>query len=284
MSNILVSTGTWFWRYMPFKFVRQMAWNLFLWMVRDKKTIKEIDGVTFDLDLGEMIDACIYVNRFEKEVTCFIDIAAKPGMVVLDIGANIGAHCLRFARIVGEGGKVYAFEPTEYAYAKLQRNIALNKFSNIEPYRVALSNQNLLRQKIDYRSSWKTDGTQAQGVSVVDFIRLDDWAKGVPLVSVDIIKIDVDGNEFSVLYGGRELLSRFKPIVIAEVGAWHFADIETNPWAILYEMGYRFWDLQSMCEYLTLEQLKERLPQKDPNMGFSINVVAKLDDSPWGIV
>lgn len=281
MNRILVNFGTWFWRNMPFKSVRHVAWKLFLKKVRNKKTIESIDGITYDLDLGEMIDVCIYVKRFEKEVTDFINNTAKPGEVVLDIGANIGAHCLRFASLVHEEGRVYAFEPTEYAYGKLRKNIELNSFGNIKTYRVALSNQNLAEQKIDYRSSWRSDGTQVQGTSVVDFVRLDDWSKEARLSKIDIVKIDVDGNEFGVMDGGRETLNRYRPMVIAEVGAWHFADTHKNPWKILAEMGYRFWDVQTRGEYSTLEQMRERLPQEDKEMGFSINVVAKMGNSPW---
>lgn len=281
--NKLLMLATWLWKRLPSRLVRQGAWNCFLWWGRGKKKIETIDGITFDLDLSEMIDICIYVHRFEREVTDFIDVVCRKDLVVLDIGANIGAHCLRFAHIVGGEGKVYAFEPTDYAYAKLQRNIALNKFGNVESYQMALSNQNLLEQKIDYRSSWRTDGRQVKCSSIVNFIKLDDWSKNILLSKLDIIKIDVDGNEFNVLDGGRELLRQFKPMVIAEVGAWHFVDAKTNPWLILAEMGYRFWDIQSRSEYLTLEQLRKRLPKEDKDMGFSLNVVAKFGDSPWDI-
>lgn len=281
MNKILVIAGTWLWKYLPSRFVRQVTWNGFLWWVRGKRKVATIDGITFDLDLGEMIDACIYVHRFERDVTSFIEATCRKGFVVLDIGANIGAHCLRFARIVGNEGKVYAFEPTDYAYAKLQTNIALNRFGNIQSYQVALANQNLTRQTISYRSSWKSDGSQSQDSSVIDFVRLDDWAAENPIERLDMIKIDVDGNEFSVLDGGRELLKKFKPMVIAEVGAWHFKDSQKNPWHILADMGYRFWDLQTREEYATLAQMSDKLPREDEEMGFSINVAASIGNSPW---
>ena len=41
----------------------------------------------------------------------------RPGSVVLDIGANIGALTLELARQVGSGGKVFAFEPTSLAHS-----------------------------------------------------------------------------------------------------------------------------------------------------------------------
>ena len=50
----------------------------------------------------------------------------KAGDTVLDIGANIGAHTIPLARLVGDTGMVVAFEPTKYAFTKLLRNAALN--------------------------------------------------------------------------------------------------------------------------------------------------------------
>ena len=50
----------------------------------------------------------------------------RRGDIVLDIGANIGAHTLHLAQAVGAAGKVWAIEPTDYAMAKLKANIALN--------------------------------------------------------------------------------------------------------------------------------------------------------------
>ena len=199
------------WQHVPSRLIREGLWGAFLWWVSGKQKVATIDGITYDLDLGEMIDVCIYVRRFEKDVTNFIDESCKQGWVVLDIGANIGAHCLRFARIVGTKGRVYAFEPTDYAYTKLRKNVALNNFGNIHTYKVALANLNLKQQTISYRSSWRTDGRQVQESSVVDFVKLDVWAAKEVIEQLDFIKIDVDGNEYSVLDGGRELLEKYKP-------------------------------------------------------------------------
>ena len=45
----------------------------------------------------------------------------QPGFVVLDIGANIGSHTLPLAQMVGPSGRVYSFEPTDYAFGKQRR-------------------------------------------------------------------------------------------------------------------------------------------------------------------
>jgi FkbM family methyltransferase len=219
------------------------------------------------------------VHRFEKEVTDFIDTTCKKDFVVLDIGANIGAHCLRFASIVGEKGRVYAFEPTNYAYAKLQKNISLNEFVNIKTFQVALADRNVPQQTISYRSSWRTDGSFSQEKSVIDFVRLDDWVAENGVDRVDLIKIDVDGNEYSVISGGRELFKKCKPMVIAEIGLYHFQDAFKNPWTILADIGYRFWDIRTREEYINIAQIMESFQKQNKGVD-SINVVAGVTDKP----
>ena len=81
----------------------------------------------WQLDLREVIDFMIYISGgFETYLSQFIRRNVKVGDVVMDIGANIGAHTLTMGQSVGTSGKAYAVEATEYAFNKLQRNIQLN--------------------------------------------------------------------------------------------------------------------------------------------------------------
>jgi hypothetical protein len=101
--------------------------------------IREIDGVRFELNLREMIDASLfYSGTWEVEAERTITGALKPGTIAFDIGANIGYHTFRMAKAVGTVGKVFAIEPTAVAFKKLQRNIALNSMKNIYPFNTDL--------------------------------------------------------------------------------------------------------------------------------------------------
>jgi SAM-dependent methyltransferase len=85
------------------------------------------DGIVWQLDLREGIDFAIYlVGGFELRTLRAYRDHVRPGDVVLDIGANVGAHTLPLARLTGRGGRVIAFEPSDFACAKLRRNIELN--------------------------------------------------------------------------------------------------------------------------------------------------------------
>ena len=81
-------------------------------------------GVNWRLNLTEGIDFSIYLlGAFEPITVAACARLIKPGDTVLDIGANIGALALPMARMAGPSGKVYCFEPTDYAFKKLTANL-----------------------------------------------------------------------------------------------------------------------------------------------------------------
>jgi len=254
--------------------MREFYLKAFLGLVRNRKTVKTVEGMTFELDLSEMIDACIFLERFEPDIVALIDRLVRPGWIVFDIGANIGAHALRLAKATSPGGRVYAFEPTEFAFRKLQINAALNDFSHLHAYQLALSDRNLQCQRINFRSSWRSDGSRSDAESIVDFQRLDDWCTQQNVDHVDLIKIDVDGNEFAVMSGGERVISACRPTFLIEVGAWHFTDPGRNPLELLHGLGYRFWDSKTLVEYPDLAAIRRLLPERDEELGFSMNLLA----------
>lgn len=82
------------------------------------------DGIHWDLDLSEGIDFAIFLlGGLELRTLRLYRRLVQPGDTVLDVGANIGAHALPLARLVGASGRVVAFEPTQFAFCKLQRNL-----------------------------------------------------------------------------------------------------------------------------------------------------------------
>jgi FkbM family methyltransferase len=94
---------------------------------RTDRQIVTRDGITYDLDLSQGIDFAIYLaNIYERQTRAALRRLVAPGSLVLDIGANIGAHTLSLASLVGPAGRVLAFEPTDYAFRKLSRNLELN--------------------------------------------------------------------------------------------------------------------------------------------------------------
>jgi len=259
----------------PYKSLRNTYFRVFCAMFRNRIVQSSIDGINYKLDLGEVIDLGIYLNRYESDMTAAIEKICRPGFTVLDIGANIGAHALRLSRIVGESGRVYAFEPTDYAYKKLVHNISLNKFKNIIPIQIVLSDKNLLRQSIHFRSSWPTKGNPIEQESIVDFTKLDDLCKREKIEHVDLIKLDVDGNEYSVIMGAESLLKNQYPCILMEVWGLNFSDDLINPFIVLKQFGYRFFNINTGEEYVSVEDLRSIVSLDGELLDFAFNIVAK---------
>jgi FkbM family methyltransferase len=258
---------------MPFRPVRQLMFDSFARLVRKRRTVATLDGITYDLDLGELCDLCIYLQHYEPEVVAAMNRYTRPGMTVVDIGANIGAHALRFARLTGPAGKVVAFEPTDFAYAKLTRNVSLNDMPQVTTVKLALSDATHEPQHIDLRSSWRTDNSRNDGMSSVGFDRLDAWAERNGLGRIDVIKVDVEGNEFPLIVGAYETIKRDLPVMLMEVVGLHLDDDRRNPFLVLERLGYRFEDLRSGAP-ITIEEMRARTPRNDVGISTSFNIIA----------
>ena len=140
----------------------------------------------------------------------FLRTHVRPGMHVVDIGANQGLYSLLLARLTGAAGKVWAFEPDDLLYEALERNVMLNGVGTIQARHAALGAQAgtmILHRSLlnsgDNRLSTK-DGEAALRERVsVRVERLDHALAGE---RVDFIKIDVQGWEMEVFRGMQGLL------------------------------------------------------------------------------
>jgi FkbM family methyltransferase len=138
--------------------------------------------------------------------------AVRPGAVVLDVGANVGAYTLMFAEWVGFGGRVYAFEPAPDARTGLLTHLRLNHVEDrVEVSGAAMSSSvgqvPFGLHPFGGASSLQVDSADAVRVIDVPAETLDHFCAARRL-RPDVIKIDVEGAELDVLRGGRETLVR----------------------------------------------------------------------------
>jgi len=171
---------------------------------------------------------------FEPFETNLVKKAVRKGSVVLDIGANIGYYTLIFAKLVGEQGKVFAFEPEPFNFKLLKKNVEINNYQNVILQNSAVSNNN---GKTKLYLSQEQSGTHrifpshicSNNYVEVEMVRLDDYfKKNVLAEKISFIKIDVEGAELGVLKGMKsllelnkklEILIEFIPPYIKEFGA-----------------------------------------------------------------
>ena len=157
-------------------------------------------------------------DRYEPATTHLFREFLTPGMVVVDIGANVGYFSLLAADLVGPAGTVYAVEPEPQNNAILRKNVHLNSYSNVRVIEKAVSNRTgpvqLFLSALDNGSHSISDAA-ARGVAgdvQVAATTLDDLLEDEGWPKVDLVKIDVEGAEMLVLEG-MTLLPRNSPQV-----------------------------------------------------------------------
>ena len=186
---------------------------------QDKKGTVEVNmgGINYKLDLNKLIDNKVFYGNWEPTITFMFKKIIKPGMVVLDVGANMGYYTLLSAKLMKGTGKIYAFEPTSGGFKRLKTNISLNNFNNIKIENIGLSNENK-KIKAKIRHSWKLDGLVEPKEDNINMMKLDDYLQKNKINKVNFIKIDVDGYEYEVLKGAEKTLKKDKPVLCLEMG------------------------------------------------------------------
>ena len=147
----------------------------------------------------------------------------KPGQTFYDIGANVGFFAVIGAKLVGPGGRVYAFEPFPNSVAAIRANAARNAFSNVTVVEAAVG-------RTSGDGMFRLDGASAEFGLIprgqpapadalrVSVVCVDDLVLGhTPLAPPDVIMIDVEGGEIDVLHGMARTIARHQPIIVCEV-------------------------------------------------------------------
>ncbi|MCK5259532.1 MAG: FkbM family methyltransferase [Candidatus Omnitrophica bacterium] len=175
-----------------------------------------IHGHKMFLDSKDSLGLSIY-GVYEENETEFINKEVKVGDIVLDIGANIGYHTLIFAKLVGENGKVFAFEPDPTSFDLLERNVRNNGYKNVVLINKAvaeksgrlklfLSEDNLADHRI-------YDSQDGRNFIEIESVRLDDYFKDFS-GKINFIKMDIEGSEYGAVKGMFDLLKKTENVKI----------------------------------------------------------------------
>ena len=167
-----------------------------------------------DTHVGRSLE--VYGQWCEAEVGIFAQVL-RPGEVAIDVGANIGAHTVAMARLVGPHGTVVAFEPQRVVFQTLCANVANNSLANVFCYQSALGEKAgvILVPPLDPQTRQNFGAFSVGGYEhgePVGLVRLDDF----PLRACRLIKIDVEGMEPAVLRGAEGIIAKFMPVIYVE--------------------------------------------------------------------
>lgn len=174
----------------------------------------------------------------------------KPGMTVLDVGANIGLMSLLMSGLVGEAGCVHAFEPSKFANGLLRHNAELNGCQNLNVHRAAMSDA---VGTTDFASPDPASitsfnyGVLSLGNSIdaragdnvpTDMITID----SLGLDDCGFIKIDVEGFESAVIRGALRTIDQCQPCISLEIGN---PDDDISWVSALRGRGYRIFAIKA---------------------------------------
>lgn len=173
-----------------------------------------------------------------------------PGMIFVDVGANIGYFSLIAAKEVTETGKVYAFEPDEENFALLSNNRDRNGYKNIIPVKKALSDSigiDSFYLKKDNLCAHSLVPDRTSKIVEVETITFDEYFKDIQ--RIDVVKIDVEGAEPKVLHGMKKILStQTKIALITEFFPGALQRCGVNPEDYLNELKSFGFTLYKMSE------------------------------------
>jgi FkbM family methyltransferase len=195
-------------------------------------------------------------GEFEPFATQVVTRLVRPGQLVVDVGASIGYYTLIFADLVGPQGKVYAFEPDPTNFALLRRNVRLNHHRNVVLERAAVADRSgqltlyLAHENVGDHRIFDYYGDR-RGLSV-PCLRLDDRLAGE---RIDLIKLDIQGAEWSALRGmddvlrknpGVVVLTEYAPMLLAQFGVEPARYLQR-----LEEQRFCFYDLDERARRLS---------------------------------
>jgi FkbM family methyltransferase len=179
----------------------------------------------------------------------------KPGDIFVDAGANVGYYTIIGSRLVGDKGKVYAFEPDPKSFEMLRRNVRLNGLTNVVLEQKALSNAKGViklfiadQNKGDHRI-YQPEGESRRSVEV-EAVRLDEYFEGRGR-RIDVLKMDTQGAEGLILEGATGLLLEDRtdgPTIFMEFWPYALKQMGTDPGGLvktLQSYHYRFYDVKN---------------------------------------
>lgn len=223
------------------RFVARVVFGKLLPRVAYPVTLGPLRGARFILGAmsGEAGGASVYFNMVEPEQTAILVSTLNAGQVFFDIGANVGYYTVLGSRLVGVTGTVIAFEPVVRNLVYLYQHTLLNRTRNVIIIPSACSERTSLAAFSVGRNfamghlaekSGKKDTFPVPAITVDEVIEQGG-------VYPDVIKIDVEGGELSVLKGAQAALRTARPRILLST---HSETLREACLCFVKELGFSY--------------------------------------------
>jgi len=171
-----------------------------------------------------------FFGDYDPLMTALLKAHIREGSVCWDIGTERGWFSLLMARLAGPEGRIDAFEAFPPNFRKLQENVALNKFTWIRSYNLAVTDRAGTMHfvppsdEVTHHAGYLSDcsgvgylATEPQAGSIeVPTMLLDQHAEQTGISRLDFVKIDIEGAEVAALRGAERTIRRFRPTLAVE--------------------------------------------------------------------
>jgi len=227
-----------------------------------------LDGLSVYAYPGNETSRAIFVTgNYEPNEFFMLAQVLRPGMIFVDVGANMGLYTLFAAQRVGEHGRVLAIEPSTRECGRLLKNVAANSLSNVRLLWNAVSDSRSDTDLLIAEEEWSGHNTLGAFAydtplatkETVRTERLDDIVLREELSRVDIIKLDVEGAELLALKGAVGILERFRPLFLLELAdraLCHQGSSSAQIWDFCRQKGYRIFAFDQTTGLPVLAQQK----------------------------
>lgn len=212
-----------------------------------------------DCDLRDHVQSRIYFFGAYEPIEAYLFCQLiKPGMTIIDAGANIGFYSLLASSYLGEKGKVFAFEPVPANYKKLESNIEQSQKKNIEVIKMGLWHKldtltfSLSDDMQDNQGSFTASETNSSGEKFsCPVVTLDQLVAEERIPQVDLIKMDIEGAELFALQGAQNTIEKYQPSFLMEINQ-EACDAFSYPSQaideLLLPLGYKIFRVSSLPE------------------------------------
>lgn len=230
-------------------------------------------GESMSVRGGEIVSELLArYSFFELELTHALIGLLAPGMTFLDVGAHLGYFSLLAARIVGDDGRVEAFEPSPATFSMLRKNTAHCRSVNCLPLAIwERSGALAFRDYGDKLSAFNSfadprlvgplrdEACRGQVERQVNAVSLDEHCAARAL-RPDVIKIDAESAELAVLRGADTVLREFRPVVSVEVGDLDIDGVASSRTLVhhLAERGYLPFEIDPASGSLVAHRPRDR--------------------------
>lgn len=200
----------------------------------------------------------IFIKReyYEPELLIIRHFVTRDNMAI-DIGGSFGIYTIFLSELVGPQGMVVTFEPGDFSFSLLSKNMKLNNLENVSIHKLALSDAAGSVPLYHIENSpvnFSLGGANGVESEMVPAARLDEIMDIHDGRVVSFIKIDVEGYEAIVFEGARVTIESMKPVIMFEVAhsAISRARLEPSaPYTFLSEIGYLFYQYSDAGKFIS---------------------------------